>query len=171
MSIFQNVLQIPTQNEPIFPWIAFGISIVTGISVAISLMINWKARKEETKIRYIQLLRDFDRDLFGEEEFNIKTKDDAENYAIRLLLTLSRIVYLHQKKKVQDDVVDYFRNYFAYGLTIKIWLNKIYPEIGIEDRKKFANFEQWCKQHSIEPAPENDLPTTLKNYERLSAKE
>ena len=147
------------------------MSIVTGISVAISLIVNWHARKEENRLRYIQLLRDFDHDLFGYEEPSLKTTEDAQTYAIRVLLTLSRIVYLHEKKKLQDDIVEYFSNYLAYGLTIKNWLGKIYPDIGEEDKKKFANFEQWCNQHDIKPAPFGDLPPAMLNYDKLLEKE
>lgn len=159
-------LQIPHISESDLSILAIAISAATAITLAITLMLNWKAIKEDSRIKYIQIIRDLDNDLFGKEEALMNTLEEAETYAIRVLLTLSRIIYLHDAKKLPDDVVDYFRNYFAYGLTIKKWLDDVYPDIGEEDRKKFSEVENWCKKRNIELAPFHDLPPVMRDSKK-----
>ena len=101
--------------------IALGLSIVVAIILGIGLFINWKATEasklateENSKVRYAQLLRDFDEDFkkILDKGSYIDTTEKAERYAVDYLNMLERIAYLNKKGKIPDDIAEYFSNYF-----------------------------------------------------------
>jgi hypothetical protein len=146
---------------------AFVISIITVGFLVMTYRLDVKSHKntekamiENTKVTYAQIMRDFDQDLAKMEESYVTDYDTGIEFSIHILLTLNRLVHLYEKKMIPHDIAHYFDNYFAYGLSLKHWMDKVHHNLGEKDKKKFNEVEEWCNRQTpkIKPTDKGDLP-------------
>ena len=67
------------------------------------------------------------------------------------------MAYLHNKKKIPDEIIDYFEYKFSYGMALDEFVEK-HKRTHHEDVDAGINFREYCKTHNIKPA---DLINTL----------
>jgi len=156
------------------PLLAITISFSTMIIFAITLAITWKSTKENTKATYAELLRSFHEDLTHRLDKNavLRTTEDCERYANDYLNLLDEIAYLALNDKIPHDIAVYLRRFFAYGLVIIDWYDKM---IG-EDFQKIArqdwpNHFEFCKKYAIAINPNDKLPKIMLDYNKLRERE
>jgi hypothetical protein len=154
------------------------ISIVTAIILGIGLWFNWKQIKEtkealieQQKVNYVQLLNDLDKDLTERmEKLNqAETVRGAIASATDILNALDRMAHLYHKKTIEIDTMNFFREMFAYGLSLEDWF--LEKQIMTQDEidAGWADFNYWCGREGIKPLPKNELPDQLLKFTEHSS--
>ena len=132
---------------------------IVAIVLSLAFVMNRNAIKVDSDAKYAQLLRDLDKDITELEnsEKNISSLNEFLDYAIDFTNNLERIAYLHNKKKIPDDIIDYFEYKFSYGMALDEFVEK-HKRAHYEDVDAGVSFREYCKTHNIKPA---DLTNTL----------
>lgn len=156
------------------PILAIIISSITATIFVITLLITWKSLRENTKANYSQLLRGFHEDLTNRLDKNsiLKTTDDCHRYANDYLNTIDQIAYLDIHKKIPEGIARYLNRFFAYGLTIVDWYDKMVGEdFRLVAKKNWPNYFLYCQKYGITPNPDDKLPKIMLDYNLLQEKE
>lgn len=156
------------------PLLAIIISSITATIFVITLLITWKNVRENTKATYAQLLRGFHEDLTNRLDKNsiLKTTEDCQRYANDYLNTIDQIAFLDIHKKIPTGIAQYLNRFFAYGLTIINWYDKMVGEdFNQIARKDWPNYFQYCQKYGIIANPNDKLPKIMQDYNLLQEKE
>lgn len=156
------------------PVIAIIISSITATIFVITLSITWKNVRENTKATYSQLLRGFHEDLTKRLDKNsiLKTTEDCQRYANDYLNTIDQIAFLDINKKIPTGIATYLNRFFAYGLTIIDWYDKMVGEdFNQTARKNWPNYFLYCEKYGIKVNPDDKLPKIMLDYNLLQEKE
>lgn len=148
-------------------------------------MIDYKELPEDDVEGTLEVVKDYSQKLneLEREESKLKSVLEWELYVTSYLDTLDSIAYLYRTNAISKTVADYFENYFAYGLTMIQWLEKmnLVDRIPIENSKDALSFQQWrenkdakvdksyswrdllnwCKKMDIEPYDDDQLPQKM----------
>lgn len=156
-------LQTLVEKSDDLTWIAILIAGISAAGVITGLMLNFKRLGSENNARYIQITREFVNDLLiqYEKEDNVKTLEQADQYAVAVLNILSRIAHLRLLGKIPNYTTDFFEVDFKFGKLLLDWydnvgLSKIQPA-----EKTWVNLSKWCSKNSITASPEGNLPKML----------
>jgi hypothetical protein len=156
------------------PTLAIIISSITATIFVVTLMITWKSIRENTKATYSQLLRGFHEDLTNRLDKNsiLKTTEDCQRYANDYLNTIDQIAFLDIHKKIPTGIATYLNRFFAYGLTIINWYDKMVGEdFNQTARRNWPNYFLYCQKYGIVPNPDDKLPKIMLDYNSLREKE
>lgn len=156
------------------PALAIIISSITATVFVITLLITWKNVRENTKATYAQLLRGFHEDLTNRLDKNsiLKTTEDCQRYANDYLNTIDQIAFLDIHKKIPVGIAKYLNRFFAYGLTIINWYDKMVGEdFNQVARKNWPNYFLYCQKYGITANPDDKLPKIMLDYNSLQEKE
>lgn len=146
------------------------ISSITATIFAITLILTWKSIKENTKATHSQILRGFHEDLTNRLNKNsvLKTTEDCMRYANDYLNTVDEIAYLEIQNKIPNFVPGYLKRFFAYGIIIIDWYDKMVGEdFRKTARKNWPNYFLYCEKYNIEPNPDDKLPKVMADYNKL----
>jgi len=140
--------------------------IIAAISAGVvggGLILNAIRLGAENEARYIQIMREFiqDLDILYDNEKNIKTDDEADRYASKVLNVLGRIAYLSLRKKIPSHVTEFFNADLRYGKLLLEW----YEFVGLAKMQSaeqtWFNLAKWCEEKNVERAPDVLLPVKL----------
>lgn len=152
------------------------VSAVTAIILGIGLFLTRReimntkdAVKEERKIRYVQLLNEFDKDLTERENkfSEAKTVEDAVGYSIDMINGLDRMVHLYIKEAIELETIVYFEDIFLFGLSLEEWIVK--NELMTEDEVLSGNwkeFNEFCSRQGFHAIPQDQLPI-LQDFDQM----
>ena len=161
-------------------WVGIGIITATGVAI-VGIFITLQDRKNENKKRNVELIQKYGTDLteIMKQEANLKTRLDCSLYVEQYLDTLEQIASLYKDKALNKDVIDFFENNFAYGLTLLDWYKRnVYSNkdfdlaCGEEGTKDFRwreandycnNDPQNKERGSIEPFDKIVLPDIMRD--------
>lgn len=102
------------------------VGIVSSIGVCYAILQGVLSDKENRKSDFSKMLYDYSHDLKDarDKTSTLKTLEDCETYIAEVNNILDRLAYLYDKKKVNDDFINYFDWWFSYGLRLIDW--KVY---------------------------------------------
>lgn len=107
---------------------------VTAIGVIYAILQGVSSNAKDRDVAFTNMLADFEKDLqkILEEENNLITEtpdlDKCDRMASDYLNVLDRLAFLREKNKVDDDLIFYFDQHFAYGKTLLQWKVKMFGE-------------------------------------------
>lgn len=93
-----------------------------------------------TKVTYSQILRAFHRDLTTRLDKNsvLRTTEDCERYANDYLNTVDEIAFLDINGKIPRGITKYLEMFFAYGLNIIDWYDRMVGDDFLETKEKLS---------------------------------
>jgi len=172
LSLAGIFLQLSQKIET--PILAIIISSITATVFVITLLLTWKSIRENTRATYSQLLRGFHEDLTNRLDKNsiLKTTEDCQRYANDYMNTIDQIAFLDIRKKIPIGIAEYLSRFFAYGLAVISWYDKMVGEdFNKIARKNWPNYFLYCEKYVIVPNPDDKLPKIMLDYNLLQEKE
>ena len=153
------------------------ISLIVNVAIVTIMMRqyshNVKATKDESNSRYAQILRDFNRDIIEHEKSEPDCKDPLtadeqfKDFVIYYINILQTIAYLNLKKKIPDDIADYFEREFELANGFKEW----YLKVEEEDKKSITYwkiFDEYCTKKNIQTRID-DFESFYNNWDTLQS--
>lgn len=119
------------------------VPIISASIAAGGLIFTGLSYRENTKARYLQVLRDFDNEI-SEIESSQDRNSYYERFAARYLNVHERLAFLTLNKKIPNDLAKYYDSSFSAAL-------------GIVDLPEYSHYKEdvthlieWCKKKKIE---------------------
>jgi len=126
----------------------FGFITAIGVIYAIIRGVNSDTKNRNQN--FTKMITEIDQELQGilDNEKNLQkkrpNKERCERYASDYLNVLDRIAFLRQLKKIDDDTIFYFDNYFAYGKLMLEWKYKVLKD-ETSTRERFKHCLWWIE--------------------------
>lgn len=147
--------------ENIAFWI--GISAVAGV-----IITTWKSidsARQERKLRFAEMMErteDKFQKIFTDGKM-AETGEDIDRLASDLLNLLDRLAFLEYHKKVDAEIVYFFRNYFRFGLTILEKMKKLDKDKIISE-DAWPDLEKWVRDNNIKKFDDVMLPPKIRIF-------
>jgi hypothetical protein len=159
-----------------FSTLAFAISPLGLILAA----VTWKVSAHRTKIaeekQYAENLRNTMSDLYDvyKTEDSIKSKNQCELFATRLLDILAILTNLSHEKKLDTKILDFIKFDLEIAKSIMMWFNekKLYEKYDVKRSEEiWSNLSKYFINSDKDTAKDYDylklLPQKLKIYDTL----
>lgn len=155
------------QTTNTFNWIALGI-MGTFIGVMFSIIIaiinlrnSNKIREEHTKLRFSEMLENFEHDFAEvvQRQFRSDSIETSIRSAKDMLNILQRLVYLRKLNKIDDNMINFFKRHFSNGYTLMNLFDKLFSPSNNEIYYKHIIW--WVKEKNITPVEFEALPPKL----------
>ena len=151
------------------PWIAAG-TIFAGVSILVSAYFSIRAVINTNSTRIMEMHQRFNQQVSDqlEKESNLKTQLDCDLYARTYLNVVDGIAFLYKQRTIPESFVDYFENYFSYGLTILEWMGKHKLTVGtVIAKDTWTDLQYLCEMYNIKELKEDQLPLTMQKFNEL----
>ena len=105
------------------------VASISSFAVAGSFFLNWRARTEQTKIRYIELITQFSKDI-GEvslEGLNIHSKIEFMGWCTKYLQKCETVSHLIDEEKIPKNMTKFLMGNLHDAYNGMKWLDKKYP--------------------------------------------
>ncbi len=139
----------------------FGVVTATGVIYAILQGVASSSKDRDQN--FAKMLAEFDDQLkeILEKENELATRtpsqDKCDRVASDYLNILDRIAFLRELNKIDDDMIFYFDNHFAYGKTFLNWKRVIF---GNDDSLRFWAHQVWWANTSFNNNRIKEYPLT-----------
>ncbi len=148
------------------------IALGTAIGLVIETLYLAKLKKQSESNQYNETLRKSMDDLYQayRTDFTIKTKEECELLAIRILDILAILAHLKKKKKISDELLEFVSFDFQIAKGIMEWFDKekLAEQYGESTSEKiWTNLKWYFDEKDINPCKENVLPGCIKKYNDL----
>jgi len=153
--------------------ILYVFEFVTAIGVIYAILRGVRSDTKSRNQDFAKMLGDYDKELFLvlDREKELETGKpklaSCERIATDYLNILDRIAFLRKLKKIDDDMIFYFDNYFAYGKLFIEWKFNVLKHKE-KTKKRFENHVWWTEtsfnKHRLKEYNLSDLP---KDMEKL----
>lgn len=136
------------EDSTSFAAIIFGF--ITAIGVIYAILRGVSSDIKDRNQNFAKMLAEFDNELslVLEKEKELETgkpnKARCDRIASDYLNILDRIAFLRQKKKIDDDMIFYFDNYFAYGKLFINWKFRVHQDEK-NTKERFHNHIWWTE--------------------------
>ena len=103
-------------------------------------------------------------------DFTIKTKEECELLAIRILDILAILTHLYKKKKISDELLEFVSFDFQIAKGIMEWFDKekLAEKYGESTSEKiWTNLKWYFDEKDIKPCKENALPRCIRKFNDL----
>jgi len=127
--------------------------MIAAIGVVYAILRGLQSAAKDRDQNFSKMLTDLDQELQkimdGEKELKSGTPDEdrCERFASDYLNIMDRLAYLRKLKKIDDDLIFYFDNYFAYGKLMLEWKYKVLK--NEEGTKKRYSDTIWWVESSL----------------------
>ena len=124
--------------------------IITAIGVIYAILRGIQSDSKDRGQKFSEMLERYDSELqkVMDREDKLKTEkpdeERCERFATDYLNILDRVSYLRQLNKIDDDLIFYFDNYFAYGKIILKWKYDYLQEEHLT-RERYPNAVWWIE--------------------------
>ena len=139
-----------------------------GVGIAgISLVLNLVLSKTQRLASESQFVSDIQQqfDKVGDKILYAKTKKDCLDYVWQHLNTADRLCFFETKKRLHDDIIEYFTNYLETSLRYLTWVTEINYMDEENLLKGFPYIKKTCNKFSI--TPNNRKMDMIKKYPKL----
>ena len=152
--------------------LAIGIAIATAIALFVQTRFQHKQLKQTENNQYDETLRKLMSDLYDVYRFDIevKTKDECELFATRILDILAVLAHLNNEKKLPDAILEFVK----FDLEIAKGIMKWFDKEGLGKKynpsssaKIWSNLTEYFKKHKTKTCKEDALPDCIQNYKNL----
>ena len=132
--------------------------------------------EDTRKKQYAEYLRNTMSDLYDvyKTEDSLKSKNQCELFATRILDILAIITHLSHGKKVEDEVLDFITFDLQIAQSIMIWFNekKLYEKYGVKKSEEiWSNLSKYFEIYDHEYLKNGNylklLPQKLTKYDEL----
>ncbi|MGY5149071.1 MAG: hypothetical protein ACW9W3_03325 [Candidatus Nitrosopumilus sp. bin_68KS] len=146
---------------------------ITGIGVATAFFLNWLELRRKNKVRFAELIIEFNKELncLELERKTITSSNELVAWIHRYLNKLEEIPHLNLKKNIPDDIPEFFQSWIKRGYHAMVWLET--KNLTWTEKKPTETWEhitKWCQKHNIEPDNE-PLPHYIQQYCNLKDSE
>lgn len=140
---------------------AFWIAVV---SVAGIIITSWKSidsSRENRKLRFAEMVERTEEKLkkIFDEITDSKDHVQTDRSISEFLNILDRLAFLEYKKKIDHDIVYFYRNYFKVGNTMLGIMREVNYVKEVDE--SWEEMEKWVKQNEISVFPENLMPIKI----------
>ncbi len=121
-----NLEIILLQTEDYLTFVGIG-TLVAALAAVIGLIYSmW----QERNTRFLEFLKDTDREISEQLQQQEKLEDLEQClvYAYTYLDIMNRIAFLYTHNKIPKLFLDYYREYFNYGLTVMGWYTNVWED-------------------------------------------
>ena len=135
------------------------------------IMLIWQVRKADDA-KYIDMLGKTVtslHELYKEEKL-LKTRDDCDLYAVRLLDIMSGLAHIHLQGKIKSSVLEFLNYDFSVSMRLMNWydLHRLGDKYNASAGEIWSNLTKYFNQHpEITIASIDVLPPALLNFNRL----
>ncbi len=114
------------QINDVFSLIAIIVSIGTAIGVIISLYFQRRQLEQTKDDQYIEIVRKTMSDLYElyRTENNLKTKNECELFAVRLLDMLGVLAHLNNNGKISKDILEFIEFDLRIAKGVMDWFDE-----------------------------------------------
>ena len=152
--------------------IAIIVSIGTAIALIISLIFQWREHRQSVNYQYDETLRNTMSDLYNlyKTEDQLKTKDQCELFAIRLLDILAVLAHLKNEGKISAGVLDFVKFDLSIAKGIMEWFDEknLGQKYEASSQEIWSNLTTYFKENQIETCKPELIPESLKKYDDLA---
>lgn len=120
------------------------VPIISASIAAAGLIFTGLSYQNNTKARYLQVLREFDNEI-SELEMSQTRISNYDQFVARYLNVHERLAFLAQNRKIPSDLANYYDSSFAASLGILQMPKYQHHATGLD------NLTCWCKMNGIEP--------------------
>ena len=158
--------------------LAIFIAVATMIGLIVQTGFQRKQLKQTENNQYDETLRKLMSDLYDVYRFDIevKTKDECELFATRLLDILAVVTHLYKKRKISSDeeeakaMLEFVEFDLRIGKGVMKWFNdkKLYKQYNVSSSEKIWSYlDDYFKNNKIRRCDDKALPHCIKNYDDL----
>jgi len=160
--------------------LAIGIAIATAIALFVQTRFQHKQLKQTENNQYDETLRKSMGDLYQvyRTDANVKTKDECELFATRILDILAVLAHLNNNKKIDDDILDFVKFDLEIAKGIMKWFDKeglgekYHPArkagIGYPSAEIWSSLTKYFDKHETKICNDAALPDCIQNYKNLN---
>ena len=161
-------LQIPD----IYSLSALGVSIVTAIVLIISIKLQRNQLKQTENNQYVETLRKSMGDLYDlyQTENQLKTKNQCELFAIRLLDILAVLAHLKNKGKISNEILDFIKFDLSIAKGIMEWFDvkNLNQKYNSSSQEIWSNLSKYFTENQIKSCKPELIPEPLRKYDDLA---
>lgn len=148
------------------------IVLVIPAIAAITAQILYHQLRKIKDAQYMTILHKAVTDLhaLSDQEKSLKTRDDCDLHAVRLLDIMSGIAHLNLQKKITDDALDFLKYDFKVAYHVMAWYheNSLDKKYGDDAKEIWANLTRYYDRHPYFDVLGTDvLPVAFRNYANL----
>ena len=152
--------------------IAFIIAVGTVFVLIFQIWFQKRQLKQTENNQYDETLRRSMGDLYQVylTDFDVKTKDECELFATRILDILAVLAHLNNEEKLPDPILEFVK----FDLEIAKGIMKWFDKEGLGKKynpsssaKIWSNLTEYFKKHKTKTSKEDALPDCIKNYKDL----
>ena len=152
--------------------IAFIIAVGTVIGLSVQVLVQRSQLKQTQNNQYDETLRRSMGDLYQVylTDFDVKTKDECELFATRILDILAVLAHLNNEEKLPDPILEFVK----FDLEIAKGIMKWFDKEGLGKKynpsssaKIWSNLTEYFKKHKTKTCKEDALPDCIQNYKNL----
>ena len=138
---------------------AFWIAVIVAAGVIITSWKSIDSARENRKLRFAEMLERTEEKLkkIFDEITDSKDNVQTDRSIAEFLNILDRLAFLEHKKKINHNLVYFFKNYFRVGNTIYEIMKENNEEVG----GSWEDMEKWLKQNKIIKWPEDLMPLKI----------
>ena len=153
----------------------FCIAAATATVLIFQTRVQNKQLKQTENNQYDETLRKLMGDLYDVYRFDIevKTRDECELFATRLLDILAVVTHLYVKRKISSDeeeakgMLEFVEFDLRIGKGVMKWFNdkKLYKQYNVSSSEKIWNYlAKYFKDNKIRRCDDDALPHCIKKY-------
>ena len=135
-----------------FSNLAIIISFASVIIAGFSFALNWRKSKIDKLSSESQFIRDLESELdkSGHRLLEAKSRNECLDSVWSFLNAIDRLCYFETKGRLNDDILEYFKNYLGLGVGYYRWIIQDAKYIN-EDYAStcFPYILKTCKKNSI----------------------
>ncbi len=141
---------------------AFWIAVVAAAGVIITSWKSIDSARENRKLRFAEMVERTEEKLkkIFDEITDSKDHVQTDRSISEFLNILDRLAFLEHKKKIEHDIVYFYKNYFKIGKTILEIIREVSNVKEVDE--SWEEMERWVKQNEISIFPENLMPIKIK---------
>ena len=155
------------------------IIAVSSISVSIGTLIYARSRSKNqdrqlTNIedkQYVELFTKTMSDLHDvyKTEKDVKTKDQCELFATRLLDILAVLTHLNNTGKISNEILDFIKFDLTIGKGVMEWFDthNMNQKYNTPTQEIWSNLNTYFEKHDVESCMPQLLPLVMRNYADL----
>jgi len=121
-----NLEVILLQTEDYLTFVGIG-TLIAALAAVIGLIYSML---QERNTRFLEFLKDTDREISEQlqQQEKLEQFEQCLVYAYTYLGIMNRIAFLYEHKKIPKLFLDYYREYFNYGLTVMGWYTNVWED-------------------------------------------
>ena len=122
-----------------------------------------KIIKNNNKVRYAELISDFDREFIEHEkkEHTFQKPIEIIDYTIHYINISHRLAHLFKENLIDKKIIEYFHPNLEKGLALLCWLEKIKEN---QYDTNWKSLRAYCKNNDL-PPDENEIESIIEEYQ------